>query len=277
LGLAVILVRRFVPESPRWLMVRGRHEEADAIVKRIEAQCRVHRDAAEPKKMWVTCGEHVGLVQIARIVFSQYRARAVLGLSLMIAQAFFYNAIFFTYALTLTRFYGIAAEDVGKYILPFAVGNFLGPLVLGKLFDHVGRKVMIAFTYAMSGILLLITGWLFARGMLDATTHTLCWSVAFFFASAAASSAYLTVSEVFPLQLRAMAIALFYAIGTGTGGLVAPALFGALIQSGSRNEVFVGYAIGGGLMLGAALVAALLGVKAERRAREDIAKPLSAR
>jgi len=195
----------------------------------------------------------------------------------MIAQAFFYNAIFFTYALTLTQFYGVAPEHVGHYLLPFALGNFLGPLLLGRAFDVIGRRPMIAFTYAASGALLLLTGALFARGMLTATTHTIMWSVSFFFASAAASSAYLTVSEIFPLELRALAIALFYAVGTGTGGLVAPILFGMLIQSSSRTELFYGYALAGALMIAAALVARRIGVAAEGRALEDIAPPLSAR
>ena len=193
----------------------------------------------------------------------------------MIAQAFFYNAIFFTYALTLTRFYAVPAERVGAYLLPFALGNFLGPLLLGRLFDSIGRRPMIAFTYAASGIVLLVTGAAFAHGALDARSHTLLWSIAFFFASAAASSAYLTVSELFPLEIRAMAIALFYAVGTGVGGLLAPTLFGALIQRGSRPELFAGYALGAGLMLFAALAALWLGVAAERRGLEDLARPLS--
>jgi MFS family permease len=199
----------------------------------------------------------------------------VLGLVMMIAQAFFYNAIFFTYALTLTRFYAVPAERVGAYLLPFALGNFLGPLLLGRLFDSIGRRPMIAFTYAMSGLLLLVTGIAFARGALDARTHTLLWSVSFFFASAAASSAYLTVSELFPLEIRAMAIALFYAVGTGVGGLLAPTLFGALIQRGSRPELFAGYALAAVLMGIAALAALWLGVAAERRGLEDLARPLS--
>jgi MFS family permease len=212
---------------------------------------------------------------VARVILKQYRSRAILGVALMLSQAFFYNAIFFTYSLTLTKFYGVAPEHIGHYLLPFALGNFLGPLVLGRLFDVVGRKQMIAFTYAASGILLLVTGIAFVRGMLDATTHTLLWSISFFFASAAASSAYLTVSEVFPLELRALAIALFYAVGTGTGGLIAPALFGALIESGSRVELFGGYAVAAALMVSAALIALRLGVSAERKALEDIAPPLS--
>jgi MFS family permease len=219
----------------------------------------------------------VGLSLVARVVFLQYGRRAVLGLSLMIAQAFFYNAIFFTYGLTLTKFYATPPERVGAYILPFALGNFLGPLVLGKLFDSLGRRAMISVTYAAAGALLFVTGACFRQGLLNAETHTLLWSLAFFFGSAAASSAYLTVSELFPLELRALAIALFYAIGTGVGGLVAPALFGILIQSGSRADVFAGYALGSALMLGAALICLKLGVAAERRGLEELAPPLSQR
>jgi MFS family permease len=275
LALGIMLVRRFVPESPRWLMVRGRHEEAHAIVCDIEARCPPGEPGAALARIPIAARGHVGFGTIARVIFARYRARALLGLVLMVAQAFFYNAIFFTYSLTLTHFYGVPAERVGGYLLPFALGNFLGPLLLGRLFDSIGRRAMIAFTYATSGTLLLCTGIAFARGALDAQSHTWLWSVSFFFASAAASSAYLTVSEVFPLELRAMAIALFYAVGTGVGGLAGPALFGALIESGSRDELFLGYALGSALMLVAALAALVLGVAAERRPLEEIARPLS--
>jgi MFS family permease len=200
----------------------------------------------------------------------------LVGLALMAAQAFFYNAIFFTYALVLTKFYAVSSADVGWYILPFALGNFLGPLLLGRLFDTLGRRVMIASTYALSGVLLLACGALFAAGLLSASGQTLAWMVIFFFASPAASAAYLTVSETFPLEIRALAIAVFYAIGTGLGGVVAPLLFGALIESGSRASVFAGYAFGAVLMLGAAIVAALFAVRAERKPLEEVATPLSA-
>jgi MFS family permease len=194
----------------------------------------------------------------------------------MAAQAFFYNAIFFTYALVLTDFYGIQANQVGWYILPFALGNVLGPILLGRFFDTLGRRPMIAFTYTMSGLLLAGSGWLFAQGLLTAQTQTIAWMVIFFFASAAASSAYLTVSETFPLELRALAIAVFYAIGTGIGGVVGPWAFGALIESGSRWSLFGGYVFGAVLMLIAAAVMWRFGVAAERRPLEEVARPLSA-
>ena len=193
----------------------------------------------------------------------------------MAAQAFFYNAIFFTYALILTDFYGVPADQVGWYILPFAAGNFLGPLLLGRLFDTLGRRPMIAFTYAISGVLLAAVGYLFAKDLLSASELTLAWSIIFFFASAAASSAYLTVSETFPLEIRALAIAFFYAIGTGIGGVLGPWLMGVLIETGSRQSVFAGYALGAALMVAAAIVAALWGVAAERKSLEEVARPLA--
>jgi MFS family permease len=214
--------------------------------------------------------------EILSLLVTRYRRRAVLGLVLMGSQAFFYNAIFFTYALVLTSFYGVAPSAVGYYIFPFALGNFLGPLLLGRLFDSAGRRKMIAATYAISGVGLLASGYAFSVEWLDATTMTWCWSALFFFASAAASSAYLTVSEIFPLEMRAVSISIFYAIGTGLGGFIGPALYGTLIGTGSRDSVFFGYAVAGVLMGGAAIVAAWLGVDAERRPLESVATPLSA-
>jgi MFS family permease len=193
----------------------------------------------------------------------------------MAAQAFFYNAIFFTYALILTDFFGISSDQVGWYILPFALGNFAGPVLLGRLFDTLGRRPMISFTYAISGLLLAASGYLFMRGFLTAETQTLAWMVIFFFASAAASSAYLTVGETFPLEIRALAIAFFYAVGTGIGGVFGPVLFGVLIDTGSRMSVFVGYLIGAALMLAAAAVEWRWGIAAERKSLETIARPLT--
>jgi MFS family permease len=215
----------------------------------------------------------VGLGAVARVLLRLHLRRTVLGLSLMIAQAFAYNAIFFTYALVLARFYGVPSERVGLYLLPFAAGNLLGPFVLGRLFDTVGRRTMIATTYGVSGLLLAATGWAFAQGWLNATTQTALWCAVFFVASAAASSAYLTVSELFPVELRGLAIAVFFAIGTAAGGLVAPAVFGALIETGDRVQVMKGYLVGAALMLAAAGVAATLGVAAEGKSLEALAEP----
>jgi MFS family permease len=193
----------------------------------------------------------------------------------MTTQAFCYNAIFFTYALILTKFYGIAPQSVGLYLLPFALGNVLGPLLLGHLFDTVGRKTMIALTYALSGIIMLATGWLFAQGIVGAGVQTALWTINFFFASCGASAAYLTVGESFPLEVRARAIGIFYAFGTALGGITGPLIFGALIESGARGDVFLGYALGGVLMIIAGVVEMWIGVKAERQSLENVAPPLS--
>lgn len=278
LAVAILLVRRDVPESPRWLLTHGRVAEAERAVARIEAQVerqhgrldRSHRLLAfvvRPQATWR---------EIAHVLLRRYPRRTLLGLALMVSQAFFYNAIFFTYALVLTRFQGVPDEQVGRYIFPFAVANFLGPLVLGPLFDRVGRRKMIALTYGLSGVGLAATGFGFMQGWLDAPVQTLCWSLVFFLASAAASSAYLTVSEVFPIEMRALSISIFYAVGTGVGGFIAPAFFGMLIETGSRASVFVGYAIGSALVIAAAAIALRHGVDAERKSLEDVATPLGA-
>jgi MFS family permease len=279
LGFVVLVLRRFLPESPRWLMTHGYPEEADRVVTEIER--RVERETGRPlppvphQALLLRRDVHSWFGAGTRALFTQYRSRAVLGIALMAAQAFCYNAVFFTYALILTQFYAIPSGDIGWFMLPFAAGNFLGPLVLGRLFDTLGRRLMITATYAISGIMMALTGWLFTLGVLDATQQTMAWTAIFFVASAAASSAYLTVGESFPLEMRAIAIALFYAFGTGVGGVAGPALFGALIATGSRVSIMWGYLLGGGLMVGAAVVAAFLAVPAERRALEDIAPPLS--
>jgi MFS family permease len=279
LGLVILLMRMWLPESPRWLMIHGRAEEARAVVEGIEGgfRARGHRFSAEPLAVIrLRARTHTPLREVATTLFAVERRRTLVGLSLMTSQAFFYNAIFFTYALVLTDFYGIRADHVGWYILPFAAGNFLGPVFLGRLFDTVGRRIMIATTYAVSGVLLAGAGYLFAIGVLSATGQTVAWMVIFFFASAAASSAYLTVSETFPLEIRALAIAFFYALGTGIGGVAGPWLFGALIDTGSRWSVFGGYLLGSVLMLAAALIAARWGVAAERKPLEAVARPLAA-
>ena len=278
LGLIVFVMRMWIPESPRWLMIHGQPDRAEAIVEDIERSVAGH--VQDPRlhawpKIKLRMRDHTPLSEVARTLFSTYRQRSLVGLTLMIAQAFFYNAIFFTFALVLSDFYGIAPDRIGWYILPFAAGNFAGPLLLGRLFDTLGRRAMITFTYGASGVLLALSGYLFSIGALSAQSQTIAWMVIFFFASPAASAAYLTVSETFPLEVRALAIALFYAIGTGIGGVAGPALFGALIDTGSRNSVFAGYLLGSALMIAAAAVAWRYAIAAERRTLESVTRPLA--
>jgi MFS family permease len=283
LGLVVFVMRMWIPESPRWLVIHGHPDRADAIVRDIERSA-TGRDEDKHQQLrggrrWPTLKirmrHHTPLREVAHTLFTVYRQRSLVGLALMVAQAFFYNAIFFTFALVLIDFYGIAADQVGWYILPFAAGNFLGPLLLGRLFDTLGRRAMITLTYGVSGILLAISGYLFAIGALSAEGQTIAWMVIFFCASPAASAAYLTVSETFPLEVRALAIALFYAVGTGIGGVAGPALFGYLIDTGSRSSVFAGYLFGTALMLAAAAIAWRYCIAAERRTLESVARPLA--
>ncbi len=279
LGFIVLLLRRFLPESPRWLMTHGQPQEAERIVGEIEARIEHETGrplpAVPPGVLTLRTDVHAWFGVGVKALVTTYRKQAWLGVVLMAAQAFCYNAVFFTYALVLTRFYGISSGNVALFMLPFAIGNFLGPLVLGRLFDTIGRRIMISATYGISGVLMALTGAMFAAGWLDAVQQTLAWTVIFFVASAAASSAYLTVGESFPLEVRAIAIALFYAFGTGLGGVAGPLLFGALIDTGSRLSIFYGYLLGGVLMVVAAVVAAFLAANAERRSLEDIAPPLS--
>jgi len=277
LSLVIFVMRLWLPESPRWLLTHGRAEEAQRVVEGIEHRLQAsgrQLPAGLPARIRFQA-RPIGLGEVFHSLFWVHRRRALVGLSLMAAQAFFYNAIFFTYALVLTDFYGVPAARVGWYILPFAAGNFLGPLLLGHFFDTIGRKPMIAGTYILSGLLLALSGYLFQQGALSAAGQTVAWMIVFFFASAAASSAYLTVSETFPLELRAMAIAVFYAVGTGLGGIAGPLLFGRLIETGSRGEVFMGYLIGAALMLGAAVVLLIWGVAAERKPLESVCRPLT--
>jgi len=279
LGVGVLFVRRNLPESPRWLFTHGHPEEAERIVDAIEHEVREStgqtlRDPGDPIE--VHNRPPVGFVEVAGIVFGEYPKRSVLGLSLFVGQAFLYNAIFFTYSLVLMTFYRVPAGSVGYYLIAFAAGNFLGPLILGRLFDIIGRRAMIAGTYMASGSMLAVTAWLFDRGVLTATTQTIAWMVIFFFASAGASAAYLTVSEIFPMETRALAIAFFYAVGTGLGGIIGPVLFGNLIATKRPVDMAIGYVIGGGLMIAAGLVEVWLGVDAEGKSLEDIATPLSA-
>jgi MFS family permease len=277
LGLGVLFLRRFVPESPRWLVTHGRGKEAEATVAEVER--RVSESGGGD--LGPACGKltvhprtSFGFGLIFSAMFGHYKWRSLLAFTLMVAQAFLFNAVFFTYGLVLTKAYQVPAQNIGIYVLPLALGNLMGPLFLGHLFDTVGRRKMIAGTYGISGVLMAATGFAFHAGLLNAWTQTGCWVAIFFVASAAASSAYLTASEIFPLETRALAIAMFYALGTLVGGVAAPWLFGQLIGAGVRNVAW-GYQAAAALMLAAAAVEARLGVDAEGKSLESIALPLS--
>ncbi|MCS3467540.1 MFS family permease [Pseudomonas sp. JUb42] len=278
LGLLILIMRLWLPESPRWLLIHGQPDEARRIVEDIETRLREQGHdlpAVTGEPLRLHARSHTPLSEVFHTLFVSFRRRALVGMTLLTAQAFFYNAIFFTYALVLTDFYQVPAEHVGWYVLPLALGNFCGPLLLGRLFDVIGRRIMISLTYAISAVLLSISGYCFEQGWFDVTQQAIAWMVIFFFASAAASSAYLTVAETFPLEIRALAIAVFYAFGTGLGGIIGPLLFGELIQSQQRSSLFVGYLIGAFLMMSAAVVQAIWGVAAERQSLEQVARPLS--
>ncbi|MER5381446.1 MFS transporter [Streptomyces sp. NBC_00647] len=278
LGLVILLVRRHVPESPRWQFIHGRGAEAEDLVGSVEREIEEEKGTPLPPpegEITIQQRKSIGFGVIARTVFGRYPKRAVLGLALFIGQAFLYNAITFGFGSILTTFFDVPTGGTGYYFAVIAAGNFLGPLLLGKLFDTVGRRVMISSTYLLSGVLLFGTAWLFDQGSLDAVTMTACWCVVLFFASAGASSAYLTVSEVFPMETRAMAIAFFYAIGTAAGGISGPLVFADLTKSGVVGDTVLAFQIGAGLMCAAGLVAVFLAVDAERRSLEDIAAPLS--
>jgi len=281
LGVLIIYIRRVLPESPRWLMTHGRNDEAEEIVTGIEEEAAREGKPVSPvspdRAILVTGQGIVSYVQIARTMLREYPSRSFLGFTMMVTQAFLYNAIFFTYALVLTNFYHIPSDRIGVYFFPFALGNLLGPLTLGPLFDTIGRRKMIMFTYCVSAILLAISAALFDAGLLTAVTQTIFWCVIFFLASAGASSAYLTVSEIFPLELRGQAIAFFFAISQLAGGVAAPTLFGALIGNGTNTTpLAIGYYFGAIVMFVGGLVAWFFGVDAERKSLEEIATPLSA-
>jgi MFS family permease len=274
IGFAMIIARRFVPESPRWLMTHGRLPEAEKIMDSIEAHAVGRKLPPVERRLKIRTGTQIGFRTIAHTMLVRYRRRAFLGLVLIASQAFFYNGISFSFPLVLGKFYQVPIDRTGLYVLAMAAANFLGPLLLGHVFDTLGRRWMIGGTYALSGALIIVTLPLFLRHSLTAETQTLIWAGTFFFASAAASAGYLTVSEVFPLELRALAIALFYALGTCIGGLGAPALFGRLIEGGT-TPLAIGYSIGAALMLFAALIEWRLGVDSEQKSLEDVTSPLS--
>jgi MFS family permease len=278
LGLSILLLRRFVPESPRWLVTHMKEKEAEDTVRGIEADVEKATGEKLPPpegSLEVHPRKVFGLELIFSSMLGKYRQRSILALALMIAQSFLYNSVFFTFGLILSHFYHVPEQRVGFYVLPLAIGNFCGPLLLGSFFDTIGRRKMIAGTFAVSGLLLLLTAYLFAAGLLTQITQTAAWCVIFFFASAAASSAYLTASEIFPLETRALAIACFYAIGTAVGGSVSPLLFGWLIESGSSWKVSGGYVVAAALLLLAAVAEWKLGIDAEGKSLESIADPLS--
>jgi MFS family permease len=278
LGLGILALRRFLPESPRWLMVHGKLPAAEQVVGEIEARVSESGGPLPPlqgDRFRFRPRGHAQLGEVAAALFRAYPRRALLGLALMASQAFLYNAIFFTYALVLGRFFEVPAGKVGLYLLPFSITNALGPLLLGPLFDTLGRRPMIASTYAVSGLLLAAAGWLFVQGNLTAFDLTAFFAAVFFFASPAASAAYLTVGESFPLETRALAIAIFYALGTAIGGVAGPVVFGHLISAGGTTPLFYGYIFAAALMIGAALVEVAIGVKSERRSLESVAAPLA--
>jgi MFS family permease len=279
-GLVIIFLRDHVPESPRWLLTHGQPEEAERIVGEIEERIEGAPGAAKlpPAEGTIVIRPRgpVGFGELAGTMLRTYPSRTLLGLALIVSQAFLYNGVFFTFPLVLRNFFDVPADRTGLYLLPFALSNFLGPVLLGRFFDTVGRRPMIAGTYTVSAVLLAVSGYLFAAGHLTPTTQTLLWAFVFFFASSAASSAYLTVSEIFPVELRGMVIALFFAVGTLIGGTVAPSFFGRLVDTGSRRDLFYGYLLASGLLLVTVVVVWFFGVNAERSSLEEVARPLSA-
>ena len=279
LGLGILIVRRSVPESPRWLFIHGREEEADAIVADIERQVEADHGRALPEpegEMTIRQRKSIPLLTTIRSVLTLYPRRTVLGLGLFVGQAFLYNSILFGLGTLLSIYFKVSSGDVPYYLAVFAVGNLFGPLVLGPLFDTVGRKPMIAGTYMISGGLLAVTAVLFNNHSLTSTSLVVALSVIFFFASAGASAAYLTVSEIFPMETRALCIAVFYAIGTGLGGIIGPLVFAKLIAGGDYGQAELALMLGAGMMIIGGLIELVFGIAAERQTLENIAKPLSA-
>src|SRR5215467_1397907 len=279
LGLVILLVRRNVPESPRWLFIHGRDKQADKLVGEIEREVEQETGARlEPADEYLTIRQRrsIGLWEIARTVFSRYPKRSALRFALFIMQAFLYNAIIFSFGQILQTFFHVQPVSVGYYFAIVAIGNLLGPLILAPLFDSIGRKPLIAGTYILSGLLLLGTAWLFDNGSLSAKTLTACWCAVLFFASAGASAAYLTVSEIFPMETRALAIAFFYAIGTAAGGITGPLLFSKLVSTGKVGDTVVAFVVGAIVMILGGIVELFLGVRAERRSLEELATLLTA-
>ena len=280
IGLGILFMRRHVPESPRWLLIHGRAAEAARIVDEIESEVtQHHKEDLSPAEgtIRLRTEERTPLSVIWQAMVIDQRRRSILGFALMVTQAFFYNAVLFTYGLVLLRYYKVPASRLGLYLVPLAIGNLFGPILMGRLFDTIGRRKMIAGTYILSGVLLAIVSWFFLQGELTVVTQTIGWMAVFFVASSAASSAYLTVSEIFPLEIRALAIAVFYASGTFAGGVFGPALYGYIVGTGSRVLLFWGYIAGAALMAVGGLAEVWLGVDAERKSLESISAPLSSR